>query len=160
MRQAHARKSFDAYLDAPRRSERPHLRVVEDLHDEVSGLRIPDVDPEIEHPGWAEHFEDGRWDDRLGEPPVTDRDGRRTVVVTGRPAGTSRPRVDHTPRASARLRGHSVTRARLAGRPDRVALWAVALGLIMAAMAGFTGSGHGHSSHSAGSGAPAPVFDR
>src|SRR5205814_1947198 len=117
MRQAHARKSFDAYLDAPKRSERPHLHVVEDLRDEVAGLPVPGVDPEIEHPDWAEAFEDGRWDHALGEPPVTDRDGRRTVVVTGRPAGTSRPRADHTPRASARLRGHSVTRARLAGRP-------------------------------------------
>jgi hypothetical protein len=35
----------------------------------------------------------------------------------------------------------------------------VALGLIMAAMAGFTG-GHGHSSHHTNSAAPAPVFDR
>src|SRR5436190_14693815 len=30
MRQATARKSFDAYLAAPRRSERAHLHVVED----------------------------------------------------------------------------------------------------------------------------------
>src|SRR5437773_9620438 len=39
MRQAHARKSFDAYLAAPRRSERAHLRVVEDPEAATADLR-------------------------------------------------------------------------------------------------------------------------
>jgi hypothetical protein len=185
MRQAHARKSFDAYLDAPRRSERAHLhvvgdelRVVSDLREEAPGIEIPDLaapmrrragaparvptpDPAIERPDWAAPFEDARWDDALGERPETGRDGRRTVVVTGRPGPQHRPIRDRTPGTTARQRRHTPTRARLAGRPDRVALWAVALGLIMAAMAGFTGGGHDHSSQgAAGTGAPAPVFDR
>ncbi|MFL5896500.1 MAG: hypothetical protein ACJ76Z_15475 [Thermoleophilaceae bacterium] len=151
MRQAQARKPYNAYLDAPRRSERPHLRVVEDLHVEA---------PEVEIPEWAEPFADPRWDDRLGEPPFTDSDGRRTVVVTGRPGPQHQPRRERTATAAARMRRQTPTRARLAGRPDRVALWAVALGLLMAAMAGFTGSGHGHASHGSAPSAPAPVFDR
>jgi len=152
MRQAHARKSFDAYLDAPKRSERPHLRVVEDPRVEL---------PEVEIPDWAEPFADPSWDDRLGEPPETGPDGRRTFVVTGRPGAQHLPRREPSVGASARVRRHSPTRARLAGRPDRVALWAVALALIMAAMAGFSGSGRGHASHGpAGPPPPSPVFDR
>jgi len=154
MRQAQARKSFDAYLHAPKRSERPHLHVVMD-----PDVRIPEADPGIEQPDWAVPFADPRWDDALGEPPETDKDGRRTFVVTGRPAARHTPQRDHVARPVARRR-QSPTRARLAGRPDRVALWAVALGLIMAAMAGFTGSGHDHSSHGSAGNAPAPVFDR
>ena len=163
MRQA-ARKSFDAYLAAPRRSAHAHLHVAEDAphprRTRISDSRVPASDPAIEQPDWAEPFADPRWDDRLGEPPLTDQGGRRTVVVTGRPGPQHSPRRDRTPGPSARRRRVSPTRARLAGRPDRVALWAVALGLIMAAMAGFTGGGHSHSSHPADAGAPAPVFDR
>lgn len=139
MRQAPARKTSDAYLDAPRRSERPHLRVVEDLRVEVPLVEVPD---------WAEPFADPRWDDRLGSPDYEERDGRRTVVVTGRPAGKAVPRRDSVPGGSARMRRQTPTRARLAGRPDRVALWAVALALLMAGMAAFTGNGH----HGSGSG--------
>jgi hypothetical protein len=160
MPQAHARKSFDAYLDAPRRSERPHLRVVEDLRDELPGTYVPDTDLAIDQPEWAVPFADPRWDDALGEPPEVDRDGRRTVVVTGRPGSQHRPLLHSTPRASARRRRQTPTRARLAGRPDRVALWALALALLMAAMAGFTGGGHGHASRGTADQAPAPVFDR
>src|SRR3954447_5429567 len=83
MRQAHARKVTDAYLDAPKRSERPlHVvqdepaRVVEDLRIEAPAVEIPD---------WAEPFADPRWDERLGYPDYEERDGRRTVLVTGRP---------------------------------------------------------------------------
>jgi hypothetical protein len=151
MRQAHARKSFDAHLEAPKRSERPHLHVVEDLREEAPSVAIPD---------WAEPFADPRWDDRLGEPPLPTKDGRRTVVVTGRPGALQTPRRERSAGATARMRRQTPTRARLAGRPDRVALWAVALGLVMAAMAGFTGSGHGHSSHGSPEPAPAPLLDR
>src|SRR4029078_8293951 len=105
-------------------------------------------------------FADARWDDRLGYPDYEERDGRKTVLVTGRPEGKAVPRRETTPGKSARVRRHTPTRARLAGRPDRVALWAVALGLVMAAMAGFTGGGHSHSSHGADVPAPAPLTSR
>src|SRR3954447_18878308 len=161
MRNAQARKVTDAYLDAPKRSER-HLQVVEDAWPEpeprvVEDLRIEA--PAVEIPDWAESFSDPRWDDRLGSPDYEERDGRRTVLVTGRPDGKSLPQRDSTPGSSARKRRQAPTRARLAGRPDRVALWAVALGLVMAAMAGFSGNGH-HSSQRASEPAPAPLLSR
>lgn len=166
MRQAQARKSTNAYLDAPRRSER-HLRVVDDAPqraedaprfadapDFADDPRFADAprshSPAVAVPDWAEPFADPRWDDRIGEPDYEERDGRRTVLVTGRPEGKAVPRREATSTQSARIRRQSPTRARLAGRPDRVALWAVALGLLMAAMAGFSGNGgHAHGSQSA-----------
>lgn len=169
MRQAQARKISDAYLHAPKRSERhlhvvaesaiadvprfadPEPRVIEDLRVEAPAVDIPD---------WAEPFSDPRWDDRLGGPDYEERDGRRTVLVTGRPEGKAVPRRESTPGKSARMRRHTPTRARLAGRPDRVALWAVALGLLMAAMAGFSGNGSDHSSAGGSDPAPAPLTSR
>jgi hypothetical protein len=175
MRQAQARKISDAYLHAPKRSER-HLhvvaedaiaerearpRVVEDLRIEAPAVQIPDWAPPAEEtPDWAEAFADARWDDRLGSPDYEERDGRRTVLVTGRPEGKAVPRRDASPVKSARVRRHTPTRARLAGRPDRVALWAVALGLLMAAMAGFSGNGSSHSSQVPSDPAPAPLLSR
>jgi hypothetical protein len=167
MRQAQARKVTDAYLDAPKRSER-HLhvvaeapaRVVEDLRVEAPAVEIPDWAPAIDVPDWAEAFSDPRWDDRIGESAYELRDGRRTVLVTGRPEGKAVPRREATVMPSARKRRQSVTRARIAGRPDRVALWAVALGLLMAAMAGFTGNGTAHSPQGSADQAPAPLLSR
>jgi hypothetical protein len=158
MRQAQARKISDAYLHAPKRSER-HLHVVEETPARVvEDLRIEA--PAVEIPDWAEPFSDARWDDRLGYPDYEERDGRRTVLVTGRPEGKAVPRREATPGKSARVRRHTPTRARLAGRPDRVALWAVALGLVMAAMAGFSGNGSDHSSRGGSDLAPAPLTSR
>src|SRR6185436_940634 len=117
MRQAQARKISDAYLDAPKRSER-HLHVVEDEPRVVEDLRIEA--PLVEIPDWAEPFADPRWDDRLGGPDYEERNGRKTVLVTGRPDGVALPRRDSSPAPTARMRRHSPTRARLAGRPDRV----------------------------------------
>jgi hypothetical protein len=157
MRQAQARKISDAYLHAPKRSER-HLHVVEEAPARVvEDLRVEA--PAVEIPDWAEPFADARWDDRLGGPDYEERDGRRTVLVTGRPDGKAVPRREATPGKSARVRRHTPTRARLAGRPDRVALWAVALGLVMAAMAGFSGNGD-HSSQGGSEPAPAPLISR
>ena len=159
MRQAQARKVTDAYLDAPKRSER-HLHVVEEeaAPRVVEDLRVEA--PAVEIPEWAEPFSDPRWDDRLGSPDYEERDGRRTVLVTGRPDGKAVPRREASVGKSARVRRHTPTRARLAGRPDRVALWAVALGLVMAAMAGFSGNGSSHSSQSPADPAPAPLISR
>src|SRR4051794_33574023 len=155
MRQAQARKISDAYLHAPKRSDR-HLHVVEEEPVRVvEDLRVEA--PAVEIPDWAEPFSDPRWDDRLGYPDYEERDGRKTVLVTGRPDGKAVPRRESSVQPTARQRRHSPTRARLAGRPDRVALWAVALGLVMAAMAGFTGSGHGHAA-SHGADIPAPAL--
>lgn len=181
MRQAQARKVRDAYLDVPKRSER-HLHVVAEAAparfadpDALPPARFADPDgpparrivedlrveaPAVEIPDWAEPFADPRWDDRLGYPDYEERDGRRTVLVTGRPEGKAVPRRETSVAKSARVRRHTPTRARLAGRPDRVALWAVALGLLMAAMAGFSGNGGSHASQAPSEPAPAPLSAR
>ena len=52
--------------------------------------------------------------------------GRRTIRIDSRPAPRRRP---------------SPTTAALTAKPDRVAMWAVGLGLFMAFMAIATGSG-------------------
>src|SRR3954462_6607040 len=118
MPQAPARKISDAYLDAPKRSER-HLHVVENDVRVVEDLRVEA--PLVEIPDWAEPFADPRWDDRIGEPAYERRAGRRAVRVTGRPDGVAVPRRAGAPVGTARMRRSSPTRARLAGRPDRVA---------------------------------------
>jgi hypothetical protein len=162
MRQAHARKISDAYLDAPRRSDR-HLHVVDESRPDEAARVVEDLRAEaplVDIPDWAEPFADARWDDRLGGPGYEERDGRRTVLVTGRPGGSAVPRRDSTPAATARMRRHTPTRARLAGRPDRVALWAVALALLMAGMAAFTGNGHHSSSQGSAEPTPAPLLGR
>jgi hypothetical protein len=167
MRQAHARKTrTDEYLAVPKRSERPHLRVVDAVTPDVAyaepGFDEAFAEPKalVEDLDWAGSFADPTWDDALGAPPEKDEDGRRTVVVTGRPGEHYMPRRDRTPGATARMRRQSPTRARLAGRPDRVALWAVALGLIMAAMAGVTGNGPDRSQPAGADPAPAPLLGR
>src|SRR3954467_932439 len=162
MGQAQARTLTDAYLHAPKRSER-HLHAVADAtvaeppRHVVEDLRIEA--PAIEIPDWAEPFADPRWDDRLGSPDYEERDGRRTVLVTGRPEGKAVPRRESSPGKTARQRRHTPPRARLAGRPPCVALWALGLGLLMAAMAGFSGNGH-HSSQGPSEPAPAPLLSR
>lgn len=74
-------------------------------------------------------------------PPRTD-EGRRTVQVSGRPEKRSRRRTDAD--IADRPRGRkpaSPTRIHLAAKPDRVALWAVMLGLFLAFMAAATARG-------------------
>ena len=61
------------------------------------------------------------------EKPAT----RRTLVMNGRPA-------EQLPQPRAPRKRRSPTASRLAGRPDRVAGWAVLLGVVMAVMAGAT----------------------
>lgn len=104
-----------------------------------------------------------RWDAELGdESPfaVDPETGRRTVTITGRPEPGRRAPVAASPRQAARRDAHraggaaggaaaprrrsgglarrtgmSGTSARVAQRPDRIALWAVlmALALVLAA---------------------------
>jgi hypothetical protein len=53
---------------------------------------------------------------------------RRTVTITGHPAGTPRPRASR----------RSVAQQQLVAQPDRVALWAVLLGLFLVVVAAAT----------------------
>jgi hypothetical protein len=76
--------------------------------------------------------------------------GRRTVVITGRPGPAHYERRSAV--AAVRPRRRSPAAARIAGRPDRLALWAVGLGLLLALLAATTA--HGAEPHGA---EPAPV---
>jgi thiol:disulfide interchange protein len=60
-------------------------------------------------------------EDMLGERPVYTENGRRTVRITGHPTPARRRR--------------STTTTQLQARPDRIALWAFALGLFLVFMA-------------------------
>src|SRR3954454_21285962 len=110
MGQAQARTLTDAYLHAPKRSER-HLHAVADATvAEPPGHVVEDLRieaPAIEIPDWAEPFADPRWDDRLGSPDYEERDGRRTVLVTGRPEGKAVPRRETSAAPTARMRRHN-----------------------------------------------------
>jgi len=116
MRQAQARKISDAYLHAPKRSER-HLHVVDETPARVvEDLRIEA--PAVEIPDWAEPFADARWDDRLGHSDYEERDGRRTVLVTGRPEGKAVPRRDSSPAKTARMRRQTMQTGHRGVPPD------------------------------------------
>jgi hypothetical protein len=59
-------------------------------------------------------------------PRPSPEPGRRTVTITGHPMGEARPRR------------RSATQQHLVAQPDRVALWAVLLGLFLVAVAAAT----------------------
>jgi hypothetical protein len=119
-----AARALQYYEDLPRRSGRPDLRLVE-------------TEPRPRHRGEAE--------------PSSRRSGRAAHA----PAPAARPKRAE-PRASARTRRHEVpprrrqiiparrrqaVAPRIAGRPDRVAMWAVLLGFFLTGVAAATGHG-------------------
>jgi hypothetical protein len=57
------------------------------------------------------------------EPRIDSLDGRRTVVISGRPGETAAPAV--------RRRAPRTVGERVSHRPDRIAMWAVALGMLL-----------------------------
>jgi len=72
-------------------------------------------------------------DDFLADP-----DARRTVEITGRPSGTV-----PVPRLREIEPGHRAPRVaahRLGANPDRIAMWAVLLGILLVLIAFTTGS--------------------
>jgi len=75
---------------------------------------------------------EARHDELLGAPPEIDPDtGRRVVRITGRPNESVSPR---RLRETEPRRGRSVA-DRAAARPDRIALYAVLLGLFLVVLA-------------------------
>lgn len=62
---------------------------------------------------------------------------RRTVAITGRPDGMREvPRLREIERR--RRQGHSPSQ-RMSSQPDRIAMWAVALGFVLILIASFSG---------------------
>jgi len=150
MGRAHARaERVDQYLTVPRHG-RAELRLVEPAPAPVRSLR-PDWLPEdllapeepaplaelpaLEAPTRARSSSSR--DRAAGEGVADIGASRRTVVVSGRPSDDLR----FAAWGKNERRRRSRTAARLAGRPDRVAGWAVALGIAMAIMAVATGGG-------------------
>lgn len=139
MGRAHARVRVDDYLSVPRHG-RPDLRVVDD--DRVPLYAAPAEPARVRslRPDWlpedlelpVEPPERGPVEAALERAVAAEP--RRTLVVTGRPE--DHLRFESHSKKTRRRR--SPTAARLAGRPDRVAGWAVALGIVMALMAGAT----------------------
>ena len=129
---------IDEYLNVPRHG-RPDLRVVEGGRPEPEPVRSLRPDwlpadlelPEEPAPRRAERAPDEPAPRRAEPAP---EEPRRMVVVTGRPHDDLRFEAY----GKQKRRRRSPTAARLAGRPDRVAGWAVALGIAMALMAGMT----------------------
>jgi hypothetical protein len=116
-----AARALQYYEDLPRRSGRPELRLV-------------DTEPRPR---------------RRTEPePRTRRPGRRTRTRDTRPARgaqrrASQPRREPNPRGRPALpiRRRQTVAPRIAGRPDRVAMWAVLLGFFLTGVAALTGHG-------------------
>jgi hypothetical protein len=71
--------------------------------------------------------------DELG--PVPDAPGRRTVTITGRGAERNLPWPTEASRRRAARRPHE----RAGFKPDRVAMWAVFLGLLLVLVAATSG---------------------
>lgn len=164
MGRAHARaERIDEYLTVPRHG-RAELRLVEAAPAPVRSLRpdwlpedllAPEEEPLAELPAVALEAptrtrSSSSRDRAAGEDLADVGASRRTVVVSGRPSDDLRFEAwgKQTRQRPSR------TAARLAGRPDRVAGWAVALGIAMAIMAVATGGGQPQPSGEAA--APAP----
>lgn len=144
MGRAHARAvRVDEYLSVPKRGH-PDLRVVEGGSGPAFTAPVERPERRSLRPDWLpadllvpdEAPEPSRRDE-APEPSHREPEaetGRRTVVVAGRPEDDLR--LESHQKKERRRR--SPAAARLAGRPDRVAGWAVALGVVMALMAGAT----------------------
>lgn len=75
---------------------------------------------------------------RPSDASPADPDGRRTDEITGRPGWATAPRLREVERRAARPRGGAVER--LGANPDRIAMWAVLLGILLVLIAFTTGS--------------------
>jgi hypothetical protein len=121
-----AARALQYYEDLPRRSGRPELRLV-------------DAEP---RPRRRETPPRSRGDERRARAadrrPA--RDGRRGA--RGRTATPARaPKAPVRARLALPVRRRTAVAPRIAGRPDRVAMWAVLLGFFLTAVAAATGHG-------------------
>jgi hypothetical protein len=127
--------------DNPLAASRPQFRLVEPSTAEIEPAESAPVDDdEAARAEYIARLEAAPEPDAA--PPHRDEEGRRTVQVSGRPEARMRTRTDAE--AADRPRGRkpaSPTRVHLAAKPDRVALWAVVLGLFLAFMAAATARG-------------------
>jgi hypothetical protein len=90
-------------------------------------MAAPELDPAPVHAAIVE-LADAR-------APVPDTPGRRTVTITGRGAERNLPWPTEASRRRAARRPHE----RAGFKPDRVAMWAVFLGLLLVLVAATSG---------------------
>jgi hypothetical protein len=128
-----AARALQYYEDLPRRSGRPELRLVDDP-------RPPRPDRAEAAPTAAPARVEVR--PRRARPA---HDRRRAAAAPApRPKPRSRTHVGAAPpaprpRTPLRARRRQTVAPRIAGRPDRVAMWAVLLGFFLTFVAAFTG---------------------
>jgi hypothetical protein len=119
-----AARALQYYEDLPRRSGRPDLRLVEP---EPRPRRRPEAEPRPRRAARAEHAPAAEARQTRAEPRRTPRAGRHEAPPRRRQAIRARRRQTVAPR--------------IAGRPDRVAMWAVLLGFFLTGVAAATGHG-------------------
>jgi hypothetical protein len=136
-----AARALQYYEDLPRRSGRPELRLVDS---EPRTRRRVEAEPI-----GTDDREPIATDERLATPerrsrePHARRDDRAAHAQPRRPQADTRPAPARPrPRRQPLMPSRPQPAApRLAGRPDRVAMWAVLLGFFLTAVAAATGHG-------------------
>jgi hypothetical protein len=133
-----AARALQYYEELPLRSGRPELRLV-DAEPRSRRHLETDVTTDAAPPAPADHAAHATRT-RAGSPDVRARrpadDTRRRAAARGRDRSAARP----TGQTIALTRPRPAA-PRLAGRPDRVAMWAVILGFFLTAVAAATGQG-------------------
>jgi hypothetical protein len=125
-----AARALQYYEDLPRRSGRPELRLVET---EPRPRRRVEPEPRARRRGGARHRAAADSPSAPAKP--------RPARADARPA---RPRRHEAPPRRRQLilpRRRQTVAPRIAGRPDRVAMWAVLLGFFLTGVAAATGHG-------------------
>ena len=118
-----AARALQYYEDLPRRSGRPELRLVDT---EPRPRRRTESEPRTRRPERA--------------PRTRSRD-RSPARAAARRAAQPRRQQSPRPRMTLPVRRRQAVAPRIAGRPDRVAMWAVLLGFFLTGVAALTGHG-------------------
>ena len=130
-----AARALQYYEDLPRRSGRPELRLVDT---EPRPRRRPEPEPRTRRPGRARPQRA-----RDAGPAPAARPPRDASAPRGTTRRATQPRRQPGagPRLSFPIRRRQTVAPRIAGRPDRVAMWAVLLGFFLTGVAALTGHG-------------------
>src|SRR5918912_1165019 len=118
-----AARALQYYEDLPRRSGRPELRLVDT---EPRPRRRTESEPRTRRPERARR--------------TRTRDAGPARAATRR-AAQPRRQQSSRPRMTLPVRRRQAVAPRIAGRPDRVAMWAVLLGFFLTGVAALTGHG-------------------
>ena len=121
-----AARALQYYEDLPRRSGRPELRLVE-AEPRPRRRAEAEAEPRSRRAKRSAHAASAPARPPRAEAPRAARPGRHEPPARRRPVVRARRRQTVAPR--------------IAGRPDRVAMWAVLLGFFLTGVAAATGHG-------------------